>query len=146
MHPGQSPTCLAISFQRQEASIACCSSLAPSCLASACGSLCRDLRCWSPLFSPALPVTHELAFMPTSRTAHRTGNEAQLPPCSRPCPSPCRAAGTAHRTSFHQHLIEQCSTPESVRMVLVRHAAHGSLRAARKTRETRCQPKPKTTP
>ena len=41
-------------------------------------------------FLSALPVTHEFGFVPSSRLACRTCNEAQLLTCSRPCQRPRR--------------------------------------------------------
>ena len=64
--------------------------------------LCHHHRCHVEVIEPffqALSVTHEMGFVPSRRTAQRTGNEARLPSCSPSCPRPCRSAGTTRTPS-----------------------------------------------
>ena len=101
---------------------ACCSKLVHYFhLASDCNNHCRYLSCTAHRFLPpsesierlcfsALPVSHECGFMPTSRPAHRTGNESQLP-CSRPCPHQCCCAGTTHTPAHLPNLIAPQPSP-----------------------------------
>ena len=90
MHPGQSPTCLAISSNQPPLRtvnhtllpvlphvVTVLAEIYRVQLAVIFNHHCRDVVVLEAFLS-ALPVTREFGFMPISRVAHCTGNETQL--------------------------------------------------------------------